>query len=67
MAEMKCDLCGGRIVVGLGGVARCQNCDMEYSQDRVQEKLHEAHPQIKTRQTAVYQIGLLAINLYKCD
>lgn len=42
MAEMKCDLCGGRIVVGQGGIARCQNCDMEYSQDRVQEKLHES-------------------------
>lgn len=41
MATLICDLCGGKLVMGSGGVATCDCCGMEYSADRIREKLQE--------------------------
>ena len=41
MAALVCDLCGGKLVMGTGGIAVCDNCGMEYSADRIKEKIQE--------------------------
>ncbi len=42
MNSLSCDICGGKLVVRSGGVAICENCGMEHSKERMQEKLQEA-------------------------
>ena len=39
MAVLACDLCGGKISMGAGGVGRCEVCGMEYSSERLREML----------------------------
>lgn len=41
MAALVCDICGGKLVMGSGGVAVCDSCGMEYSVDRIKEKVQE--------------------------
>ena len=41
MAALTCDICGGKLVVGTGGVAVCDSCGMKYSKERIQEKIKE--------------------------
>jgi len=41
MAALACDICGGKLVVGTGGVAVCDSCGMKYSKERIQEKVKE--------------------------
>lgn len=41
MAAMVCDLCGGKLVMGAGGVAVCESCGMEHSPERMREKVQE--------------------------
>lgn len=41
MAALVCDICGGKLVVGAGGIAVCENCGMEHSLDRMKEKVQE--------------------------
>jgi len=41
MAALACDICGGKLVMGTGGVAVCDSCGMEHSKDRMQEKVQE--------------------------
>jgi len=41
MAVLACDVCGGKLVMGTGGVAVCDSCGMEHSKDRMQEKVQE--------------------------
>lgn len=41
MAALVCDICGGKLVMGSGGVAVCDSCGMEYSTDRMKEKIQE--------------------------
>jgi len=41
MAVLVCDVCGGKLVMGAGGVAVCDSCGMEHSKDRMQEKVQE--------------------------
>ncbi|MBE6796926.1 MAG: hypothetical protein E7531_01095 [Ruminococcaceae bacterium] len=41
MAALVCDLCGGKLVMGSGGIATCDSCGMEHSQDRMKEKVQE--------------------------
>ena len=39
MAALVCDLCGGKLIMGAGGVATCDSCGMEYSPERMKEKV----------------------------
>lgn len=41
MAALVCDICGGKLVMGTGGIAICDSCGMEHSADRVKEKIQE--------------------------
>ena len=41
MAMLKCDICGGKLVMQAGGVSKCDSCGMEYSQERMREKVQE--------------------------
>ena len=41
MAALVCDVCGGKLVMGTGGIAVCDSCGMEHSKDRMQEKVQE--------------------------
>ena len=41
MAALVCDICGGKLTMGAGGVAVCESCGMEHSADRMKEKVQE--------------------------
>ena len=41
MAALVCDLCGGKLMMGAGGIATCDSCGMEHSADRMKEKVRE--------------------------
>ena len=41
MAALVCDLCGGKLIMGAGGIATCDSCGMEHSADRMKEKVQE--------------------------
>lgn len=41
MAALVCDICGGKLIMGAGGIAVCDSCGMEYSTDRMKEKVQE--------------------------
>ena len=41
MAALVCDICGGKLVMGPGGIAVCDSCGMEHSPDRMKEKIQE--------------------------
>ena len=41
MAALVCDICGGKLIVGAGGVTVCDSCGMEYSVERMREKIQE--------------------------
>lgn len=41
MAALVCDLCGGKLIMGAGGIATCDSCGMEHSADRMKEKVLE--------------------------
>lgn len=41
MAALVCDICGGKLIMGAGGIAVCDSCGMEHSADRMKEKVQE--------------------------
>lgn len=41
MAALVCDLCGGKLIMGAGGIATCESCGIEHSADRMKEKVQE--------------------------
>lgn len=41
MAALVCDICGGKLIMGAGGVATCESCGMEHSANRMKEKVQE--------------------------
>lgn len=48
MAALVCDLCGGKLTMGVGGIATCDSCGMEHSPDRMQEKVQEIKGIVQT-------------------
>jgi len=52
MGAMKCDLCGGKLVMGSGGIATCDSCGMDYSQERMKEKVQEITGVVKVSNIA---------------
>lgn len=51
MAALVCDLCGGKLVMGAGGVAVCDSCGMEHSADRMKEKVQEVKGTVRVDNT----------------
>ena len=47
MAALVCEICGGKLVVQSGGVAKCDSCGMEYTKERIQEKIQEIKGTVK--------------------
>lgn len=41
MAALVCDICGGKLIMGAGGIAVCDSCGMVHSADRMKEKVQE--------------------------
>lgn len=39
MAALVCDICGGKLTMGAGGIAVCDSCGMEHTKERIQEKV----------------------------
>lgn len=48
MAALVCDLCGGKLMMGTGGIAVCDSCGMEHSADRMKEKVQEVRGIVQT-------------------
>lgn len=47
MAALVCDICGGKLLMQSGGVAKCDSCGMEYTKERIQEKVQEIKGVVK--------------------
>ena len=47
MSALICDICGGKLAVGSGGIAKCDSCDTEHTKERVQEKVQEIKGTVK--------------------
>lgn len=62
MANLTCDICEGKLIVGAGGVAVCENCGMEHSKERLKEKLSENSVQTKPTPAAPQNDELLLEN-----
>ena len=55
MAALTCDICGGKLVMGSGGIATCDSCGMEYSIERIREKVQEIRGSVKVEGTVEVQ------------
>jgi Chromosome segregation ATPases len=47
MEALVCDICGGKLIVGAGGVATCESCGMVHSPERMKEKIQEIHGTVR--------------------
>ena len=41
MEALVCDICGGNLIMGAGGIATCESCGMQYNMERIREKVQE--------------------------
>lgn len=62
MAALVCDLCGGKLVMGSGGIAVCDSCGMEYSADRMKEKVQEIKGVVQVDNTHLVKNYLELVN-----
>lgn len=68
MAALVCDLCGGKLVMGAGGIATCDSCGMEHSPNRMKEKIQEIKGVVRVDNTHMVDNYLeMAINAYNAD
>lgn len=68
MAALVCDLCGGKLVMGAGGIAVCDSCGMEHSADRMKEKVQEIKGTVRVDNTHMIENYLeMANNAYDAD
>lgn len=51
MTALVCDLCGGKLIMGAGGIAVCDSCGMGYSSERMKEKVQEIKGTVKIDNT----------------
>ena len=51
MAALVCDLCGGKLIMGPGGIAICDSCGMEHSAIRMKEKVQEIRGTVRVDNT----------------
>lgn len=66
MAALVCDICGGKLVMGTGGIATCESCGMEHSSDRMKEKVQEVKGTVKIDNTHMIDNYLsMAENAYE--
>lgn len=66
MAALNCDLCGGKLIMGAGGIATCESCGMEHSTDRMKEKVQEIKGTVRVDNTHMVDNYLsMAQNAYE--
>lgn len=51
MAALVCDLCGGKLKMGSGGIATCESCGMEHTAERMREKVQEIKGTVRVDNT----------------
>lgn len=47
MTELKCDICGGKLIMQANGLAKCESCGMEYSKESLRGKAQEVTGTVK--------------------
>jgi uncharacterized Zn finger protein (UPF0148 family) len=66
MLALVCDICSGKLIMGVGGTAVCGSCGMEYNKDRMQEKVQEVNRTVRVDNSHMidnyHQIAQRAIN-----
>lgn len=68
MAALVCDLCGGKLIMGAGGIAICDSCGMEHSPDRMREKVQEIKGVVRVDNTHMVDNYLeMANSAYDAD
>jgi hypothetical protein len=68
MAALVCDLCGGKLIMGAGGIAICDSCGMEHSADRMKEKVQEIKGTVRVDNSHMVENYLeMANNAYDAD
>lgn len=68
MAALVCDICGGKLIMGAGGIAVCDSCGMEHSADRMKEKVQEIRGTVRVDNSHMIENYLeLANNAYDSD
>jgi len=55
MAELKCSVCEGKIIVGSGGVAVCDSCGASPSKNRIVEKMRKSETLQRVKQKKEWQ------------
>jgi hypothetical protein len=53
MAALVCDICGGKLIMGQGGIAFCDSCGLEYSQQRLKEKIIDGMDSVHSDHTSI--------------
>lgn len=68
MSALVCDLCGGKLIMGAGGIATCDSCGMEHSADRMKEKVQEIKGTVRVDNSHLVDNYLeMANNAYNAD
>lgn len=68
MAALICDLCGGKLSMGAGGIAVCESCGMEHTQARMHEKVQEIKGVVRVDNSHLIENYLtMAENAFKAD
>jgi len=62
MSALKCDICGGKLTMGEKGVAVCDSCGMEHTQQRMQEKIQEIKGTVRVDNSPLVQNYLKLAN-----
>lgn len=55
MSALFCDICSGKLIVQAGGTVVCDACGMEYTAERMKEKIQEAKKAEKSKEQDIIQ------------
>lgn len=68
MEALSCNICGGKLVMGVGGIATCESCGMQYSPEILKEKVQEILGAVRVNNTQMIENYLtIADNAYNAN
>lgn len=68
MAALVCDICGGKLSMGAGGIAVCDSCGMEHTKERMKEKVQEIKGTVRVDNShMIDNYFTMAENAYEAD
>ncbi|MEG1526452.1 MAG: hypothetical protein RSA96_02340 [Erysipelotrichaceae bacterium] len=68
MAALVCDICGGKLSMGTGGIAVCDSCGLEHTKERMREKVQEIKGTVRVDNSHLIEnYYTLAENAYAAD